>query len=123
MKKIIISTHSLKDFLLVFEIDDVLENLELGDTAHRLGFIDESFLEGRRKISEILDFDYDFGLVLFQCKIKNFDIQLNTLKSVENYQFEVIGKAWELRLLIEKIDNFNILQADKYIYFFEKIYK
>ena len=123
MKKLTISTHSLKDFLLIFGLDDVLENLKLGDTAHRLGFVDESFLEGRRKISEILAFDYDFGLVLFQCKIRNFDIQLNALKSVENYQFEVIGKAWELKLLAEKIDNLNILQADKYIYFFEKIYK
>ena len=72
MKKASIKTKHLKDFLSLFDKEAVLDNLELGDTWHpSSGYVDESILNGKNKIKDILDFDYDFkGLVAFEADIE-----------------------------------------------------
>ncbi len=108
-KQLIVKTTSLKDFLSLFDENDQLNDLELGDTGYpSSGFVDENILENRRKINEIMAFSYDFNsLVHFKCRINNLEIEL------KNGEFEIIGMEWKIRKLRDKITEFNALNPHK----------
>ncbi len=105
-KKLVIKTSSLKDFLLLFKQEEILDNLSLGDTWHpSSGFVDEEILEGRRKIGEIIEFDYDFGgLVDFTANIENIELRLVSQpnKNHKLLKFEVKCSAKYQKILTEK---------------------
>ncbi|MDZ7878731.1 MAG: hypothetical protein U5L45_13710 [Saprospiraceae bacterium] len=117
MEKLTIATPCLKDFLSLFSKKDVLINLELGDTYHpSSGYIDESILENKRIVADILAFPYDFrGLVIFYCTINDLKIELNPEGS-----FEVVGVAWKIRQLTDKMMAFNAEKPDLYVFKVER---
>jgi len=105
--KLIIKTKSLKDFLSLFNQDKVMDNLSLGDTWHPAsGFVDEGILNGKRKIKEVIDLDYDFnGLIGFTANIENMKLRLlsDTTDSSDGSKFEVKGPIKDMRILNNKI--------------------
>ena len=105
-KKLVIKTNSLKGFLLLFKQEEILENLSLGDTWHpSSGFVDEKILEGRSKIREVIEFNYDFGgLVSFTANIENIELSLVSKpnKNDKLLRFEVKCNAKYQKILIEK---------------------
>ncbi len=69
--KIKVKGNALKSILSLFNPSKEITKLQLGDTWHpSSGFVDESILNGKKTIQEILEFHYDFkGLVLFEAVI------------------------------------------------------
>jgi len=105
--KLNIKTNSLKDFLSLFDQDMVLDKLSLGDTWHpSSGFVDEGILDGKRKIKEVIDFDYDFnGLIGFNADLGNMKLRLlsDATDSSDGRKFEVKGSEQDLKILRNKI--------------------
>jgi hypothetical protein len=115
--KITIETDSLKDFLALFDIDEKIIDLELGDTWHaKSGFVDETILEGNHKIIDIIEFDYDFnGLVFFKGKLNSFHLRLMEVNNNMNtVKFEVNSSEKEIRILKNKIIEQNAYHPKKY---------
>ena len=116
-KKLLIKVKSLKEFLALFDNDNYLENLSLGDTWHpSSGFVDESILDGKRKVGDILAFDYDFeGLIGFEAQIGDVDVKL--LEPSDNGElepYEVRGAEKNLRNLYNKCIEKNAYYPDIY---------
>lgn len=71
MKVITITDRPLKKFLEIFDEDNEIQILELGDTWHPAdGFVDESYFKDFKTIRDLINVDYDFkGLLLFRAII------------------------------------------------------
>lgn len=69
--KFLIDEVPLKYFLNLFDPEDKVDLVELGDTWHPSnGFVDESILGEIENVKQFIDFDYDFkGLVYFKAVI------------------------------------------------------
>ena len=92
MKKHIIQTASLQEFLSLLDPEAVVVDLELSDTWHpSAGIVDEKFLADCDTVGDILDFPYDFrGLILLKCCINGLNIEF------KNEAFEVSGEDWRI---------------------------
>ena len=92
-----IKAPSLKDFLSLFDEKNELKNLSLGDSWHpSSGFVDEGILEGKNRIVELLNFDYDFkGLVHFQAEIN--EVHLRLIGDEDKETFEIEGNMKEIK--------------------------
>lgn len=116
--KAIITAKSLKHFLSLFEPNAYLTNIELGDTWHpTTGFVNEEILKGKSRISELIDFDYDFeGLVLFKAELMNMAIELiddqNSQSQLETYH--VTANSDQLQQLANKIIEKNAYDPESY---------
>jgi len=101
---------NFKEFIGLFDKNDELINLTIGDTYHPTsGYVDESILNGINKVSDILDFDYDFyGLVHFEAEIGNMKLKF------DNDEFQVLGGLKYLELLKNKIIEENAYFPDRY---------
>ena len=117
-KKAIITTSTFKEFLSLFNSDDILENLSLGDTWHpSSGFIDQEILKGKRKVHEIIEFDYNFeGLIGFETNIGDMILQLltGTKDKSEKLMFEVKGTDKDLKILSDKVIEKNAYSPNAY---------
>lgn len=112
--KLQIQADSLKDLLSLFDANDELSELELGDTWHpSSGFVDEDILGGRRLVSDILSFDYDFrGLVQFDCIIRTMKVEL--LNTGAPVVFGFSGGAKHIRCLKDRTIERNALRPGQY---------
>ncbi|MGH1539633.1 MAG: hypothetical protein ACRBHB_04365 [Arenicella sp.] len=99
MNKASIKTSNLKDFLSLFDEESIIIDLNFGDTWHpSSGYIDESILNGKNTVRDLLDFDYDFkGLVCFDGKIEGIDVYF------KNHEFEIIGTDCQMRKISDKV--------------------
>lgn len=72
MNELTISDRPLKEFLRIFDKNERLEIIEIGDTRHPLsGFVDQTYFRHIKTVDDLLKADYDFeGLVIFIAKIK-----------------------------------------------------
>lgn len=119
-----IKVKCLKDVLSLFDGDECLVDLILGDTWRpSLGFVAESILDGKRAIKDILDFDYDFdGLVEFQANIGSLKVHLladlNDKCDLESYA--VFGTNKGLYKLYNRAIERNAYCPDKYQLHFMK---
>lgn len=115
---LLIRTKCLKDLLHLFNTDDELANLALGDTWHpSSGFVDESVLNGKTKVKEILDFPYEFkGLVGFKASVGHININLVTYPNEDrdHEEYEITGPKKEIRILNNKILELNAYSPGKY---------
>ncbi len=119
MKKASIKTRSLKDFLSLFDEEAPLVNLSFGDTWHpSSGYIDESILNGKNKVKDLLEFNYDFkGLVGFEAKINNINVVY------KNDTFEIKGPEAEIRNINDKVIELNAYTPEKYTFSSIKTYE
>lgn len=76
MDKLIFDDRSLKEFFRMFDVEEKLEIIELGDTWHPAsGFVDETFFNPIKTVSDLLNTDYDFkGLVFFEASIRGLSV-------------------------------------------------
>ena len=114
-----IKTTYLKDFLSLFDKEAVLRNLELGDTWHpSSGYIDESILNGKNKIKDILEFDYDFkGLVAFEANIEEINV------TFKNEAFAITGPESAIRGINDKVIELNAYTPEKYQFHYIQYYE
>ena len=88
---------------MLFDQNAELKNLALGDTQHpSSGFVDEEILKGKHKISDIVEFDYDFkGLILFQAKLGTMELLLvqESGQPDKKEVYEVLGMIKDLEIL------------------------
>ena len=119
MKKASIKTRYLKDFLSLFDKEDSLIDLALGDTWHpSSGYIDENILNGKNKVKDILEFNYDFkGLVGFEAKINGVNIVY------KNETFEIEGSETEIRSIGNKAIEINAHTPEKYMFSYINLYE
>ena len=101
--KLVLEDMPLKSFLTLFDPDENIQVMVLGDTWHSSGgFADESILIPAEKVRQILEFKYDFrGLVVFKAAIGAIDV---------NYRegvFEVSGDKTGIEKLVNKIKTNN----------------
>lgn len=120
--RLLIKTKCLKDFLSLFENEKTFDSLTLGDTWHpSAGFVDESILKGKNRVSDILSFNYDFkGLVGFEAKIGSISIKLLTYpnESRDLEEYEISGTKPELRNIYNKAIEQNAYHPNKYQFHF-----
>ncbi|GAB5520715.1 MAG: hypothetical protein RhofKO_29660 [Rhodothermales bacterium] len=97
----------------MFDPNAELNEIILGDTLHPpSGFINEKILNGTTKISELLEFDYDFkGLVEFEAKIGTMKVQL-LYSDTDEYLIQ--GEAREIDIFKNKIIEANAYQQNRY---------
>lgn len=109
-----IVSFSLKDLLVLFDSNAELNGIILGDTCHpSSGFVDEKILDGKNKVSELLEFDYDFkGLVEFEANLEKMKIQLLYYDKPEEYLIQ--GEAGDIEALKNKIIEANAYQQNRY---------
>jgi hypothetical protein len=100
----VIEHISLKEFLGLFEPQQMIQNLELGDTTHPAsGFVDESILQGKNTVADVLNFAYDFGgLVHFSGTIDEYKI------GFEKDIFSIEAVDWKIRDLENKLNAFRL---------------
>jgi hypothetical protein len=116
-KFLLITTKSLKDFLSIFESNELLADLSLGDTWHpSSGFVDEKILGELPTVGNVLEFDYDFkGLVGFSASISTVKVKLlSDLTTDEEQSFEVSAGDGLLRKLSNKIIEINAYKPNSY---------
>ena len=116
-QKLLVKANSLKEFLALLNDDKPLEDLSLGDTWYSSsGFVDESILGGKRKVREILKFDYDFeGPVHFKARIGSVGIQLLELPDDgEPETYEVRGPLKDLRSIYNRVIEENAYYPNTY---------
>lgn len=79
MKEITITDRPLKKFLEIFEEENEIKIVELGDTWHPAdGLVDESYFKDIKNIRDLMNVDYDFkGLVIFRAIINRIAIDYN----------------------------------------------
>src|SRR5437868_3197785 len=123
-KKLIVQTRSLKNFLELFDAEEVLSELHLGDTWHpSSGFVGEEILNGKCRISEILRSPYDFsGLVLFSCTMNDFKVRLLESMDESKISFEIVGPEYRLRDIINLVIQQNTYTSGRYGYQLETEY-
>lgn len=116
--KLLIKAKCLKDFLFLFDKEQELIGLSLGDTWHpSSGFVDESILEGKYRVIDVLDFDYEFeGLVGFEAEIGKIKIHLLTYPNEDREleEYEVSGSKEDLRSIYNKVIEQNAYYPNKY---------
>ena len=119
MKKASIKTRSLKDFLSLFDKEATLANLSFGDTWHpSSGYIDESVLNGKNMVKDLLQFNYDFkGLVEFEAQIDSITVVY------KNDTFEIKGPEAEIRKINDKVTELNAYTPEKYTFSSIKVYE
>jgi hypothetical protein len=114
---IYVESSSLKEILVLFDPKMELENFILGDTWHpSSGYVDEKILNGKNKVSDLLEFDYNFmGLVEFQAHLGAINIRLLNTDTDDNYQEYLIeGEAKHIEAIRNKLIEANALQTGKY---------
>ena len=118
MEKASIKTKGLKDFLSLFDKEATLVDLTFGDTWHpSSGYIDESILNDKNKVKDLLEFNYDFkGLVGFEAKINSINIVY------KNDTFEIKGPEAEIRNISDKVIELNAYTPEKYTFSSIKAY-
>jgi hypothetical protein len=116
--KLLVHAKSLKAFLSLFEEASVLQHLSLGDTLHASsGFVDAEILDGKRTVTEIINYPYDFdGLVEFICEIGALKTRLTKQDNSEYQLYEIEGEDFKLREIINKIITKNALTPDEYAF-------
>lgn len=110
-----IMSSCLKDVLSLFDRNVELKKIILGDTWHpSSGFVDEKVLGGKNRVSELLDFNYNFkGLVEFEAFLNSIKIEL--INNNENGKdFVIRGNAREIERLKNKIIEENAHHPNKY---------
>lgn len=77
MHELLITNRPLKNFLSLFNKDEELTDIELGDVWHpSSGFVDESYFKGINTVNDLLAIDYDFyGLVHFVARIRGLLVE------------------------------------------------
>jgi hypothetical protein len=77
MDELIISDRPLKEFLTLFNRDEELNIIELGDTWYpAAGFADETNFPVIKTVNDLLIIDYDFkGLVIFIARVGTLSIE------------------------------------------------
>ncbi len=117
-EELIIKTKSLKDLLSLFDPEEEFVGLSLGDTWHpSSGFVDEGILKGKRKVGELLEFDYDFeGLIGFHGYLGSVKIYLITYPNEDREleEYEISGIQKELRIINDKAIELNCYQENRY---------
>lgn len=116
--KLLIKAKCLKDFLTLFDKEQSFDKLTLGDTWHpSSGFVDESILEGKNRVVDLLNFGYAFeGLVGFEAEIGNVKIHLQTHPN-EDREFEeyiVSGAKVDLRSIHNRVIEQNAYHPNKF---------
>lgn len=101
--KLVFEDIPLKTLLNLFEPEENIRVMELGDTWHPSGgFVDERMLAPAEKVRQILEFDYDFrGLVVFRAEIGAIDVHYH------NGAFELSGDRKSIDALSNKIKRNN----------------
>ena len=119
MKQASIKTRSLKDFLSLFDAESTLVDLSFGDTWHpSSGYIEESVLNGKNKVKDLLEFNYDFkGLVEFEAQIDSINVVY------KNDTFEIKGPEAEIRKINDKVTELNAYTPEKYTFSSIKVYE
>ncbi len=76
MEELEINERPLKEFFKLFDTDEALEIIELGDVWHpSSGFVDETTFRHIKTVNDLLNTDYDFkGLVIFIAKIRGLSV-------------------------------------------------
>jgi hypothetical protein len=102
--KMVIEHISLKDLLRLFEPKQLIQNFELGDTAHpSSGYVNESILQGKNTVEQLLNFDYEFnGLVHFVGIIDDYKIVY------EKDCFKIEALDWKLKAIENKVNSFRL---------------
>jgi hypothetical protein len=95
MNELTISDRPLKEFLRIFDKNERLEIIEIGDTRHPLsGFVDQTYFRHIKTVDDLLKADYDFeGLVIFIAKIKG------VLIDYHGDYYKIIGDKKEIEKL------------------------
>lgn len=116
-QKLLIKTTSIKSFLALFDKEEAIKELQLGDTWHpSSGFIDENILENKNKIQDILEFTYDFkGLVCFEGVIGNLKVKYKALEE-EYEQYEIIGNDEKIIEIENKLIELNSYKPKSFKY-------
>jgi hypothetical protein len=116
--KLLIKVKCLKDLLTLFDKEQKFDSLTFGDTWHlSSGFVDESILEGKNHVIDILNIDYDFeGLVGFEAEIGEITIRLLTYPNEDREleEYLVSGPMVELRSIYNKVIAQNAYHPNKY---------
>jgi hypothetical protein len=107
--KIVLADIQLKTFLEIFDGEDQIQIVELGDVGHpSSGFVDETILGNVDRINQILDFDYDFeGLVYFEAYVQEIKVVYH------NQAYELTGNRTRIDKLLSKIKLKNAQSASK----------
>jgi hypothetical protein len=76
MNELTIDGRPLKEFFRIFDKDEKLKIIELGDTWHpSSGFVDQTYFKHIKTVDDLLKTDYDFkGLVIFMARIRELSI-------------------------------------------------
>jgi len=119
IKKALIEANCLKDLLSLFDKEQILNNLTFGDTCHTSSsYVDESILNGKNKVKDILKFKYDFkGLVAFEANINKSYIHL------VNEVFEITGPEVEIKIIHDKAIELNAYNPGKLKFNYIKTYE
>ncbi len=107
--KIVLADIRLKTFLEIFDRDDQIQVVELGDVGYlSSGFVDETILGTVDRINHILNFDYDFeGLVYFEAYVQEIKVVYH------NQVYELTGSRTQIDKLLSKIKMKNAQSANK----------
>jgi len=121
---IYITTSCLKDFLSLFNRNAKLDEIILGDTWHpSSGFVDETILDGKHKISDLLDFDYDFrGLIEFEASLDSMRIRL-VHNNDRKLEFAISGNLKDIQRLRDKLIETNAYHPNKFEFSCNLVYK
>src|SRR5947207_321967 len=99
-----ISAKSLKSVLILFPNNEEFDSLSLGDTLYQAeGFVTEDVLKGKKLVSDIIDFPYDFkGLVHFEGKLMDISIKYISSYETTHEVYEITGNEKKLRSIESK---------------------
>ena len=92
MENFIFEEIPLKEFFKLFEKDEELDIIELGDTAHpSSGFVDQTYFKQIKTVGDLMEVDYDFnGLVILIAKVRGLIIEYH-----EN-RYKIIGEKKDI---------------------------
>ncbi|MEO6097747.1 MAG: hypothetical protein ABIW76_19680 [Fibrobacteria bacterium] len=111
--KLVLEDMPLKTFLGLFNPNEKIQVIELGDTWHpSSGFVDETILSPVENVGKILECEYDFrGLVIFKASIGLIDILY------QDGIFELSGEKKGIDKVVNKIkmNNANTESPQKYL--------
>lgn len=104
MSELVISDRPLKEFLKLFNKDEKLQIIELGDVGHpSSGYIDETYFSNINTVNDLLNIDYDFkGLVYLMVQVRGVTIEYHEgcykisgdKKDIERLKFFVASYVW-----------------------------
>jgi hypothetical protein len=95
MDELIVEGRPLKEFFRIFDREEELEIIELGDTWHPAsGFVDSTYFKHIKTVEDLLSVDYDFnGLVIFIASIRGLSIHYH------GDSYKIIGDKKEIEKL------------------------